>query len=83
MGNVAASGGYYVACGTDIIYADEATITGSIGVVGGKLATSGLWNKVGISWKAYGRGANAAIMSTSHPFNDSQRAARSPAKLDG
>ncbi len=73
MGNVAASGGYYVACGTDIIYADEATITGSIGVVGGKLATSGLWNKVGISWKAYGRGANAAIMSTSHPFNDSQR----------
>ena len=40
MGNVAASGGYYVLCGSDVVYADEATITGSIGVVGGKLATS-------------------------------------------
>src|SRR5262249_5281129 len=33
MGNVAGSGGYYVACGADTIYADEGTITGSIGVV--------------------------------------------------
>ena len=40
MGNVAGSGGYYVACGADTIFADEATITGSIGVVGGKLATT-------------------------------------------
>lgn len=73
MGNVAASGGYYVACGSDVIYADDSTITGSIGVVGGKLATSGLWNKVGIRWRGYGRGENAAIMSTSHPFTDAQR----------
>ncbi|HEY4311169.1 MAG TPA: signal peptide peptidase SppA [Pirellulales bacterium] len=73
MGNVAASGGYYVACGTDVIYADDSTITGSIGVVGGKLATLGLWNKVGINWKAYGRGENSAIMSTSHPFTEAQR----------
>jgi len=74
MGNVAASGGYYVACGSDLIFADESTITGSIGVVGGKLATSGLWNKLGIQWKGYGRGANAAMLSTSHPFTDGQRA---------
>ncbi|HVU85883.1 MAG TPA: signal peptide peptidase SppA [Pirellulales bacterium] len=73
MGNVAASGGYYVSCASDVVYADEATITGSIGVVGGKLATSGLWNKVGINWKGYGRGVNASIMSSSHPFTDSQR----------
>ena len=73
MGNVAASGGYYVSCGSDLVFADESTITGSIGVVGGKLATSGMWNHVGINWKGYGRGANAAILSTSHPFTDSQR----------
>ena len=72
MGNVAGSGGYYVACGTDMVFADEATITGSIGVVGGKLATSGLWDKVGIKWKSYGRGANAAILSTAQPFTEAQ-----------
>ncbi len=73
MGNVAASGGYYVACGSDTIIADQSTITGSIGVVGGKLATGGLWNKIGINWKAYSRGANAAILSTSQPFTEAQR----------
>ena len=40
MGDVAGSGGYYVACASDIIFADESTITASIGVVGGKLATT-------------------------------------------
>ncbi len=40
MGDVAGSGGYYVACASDVIFADESTITGSIGVVGGKLATT-------------------------------------------
>src|SRR5207245_5907004 len=39
MGNVAGSGGYYVACGSDVIFADKATITGSIGVVSGKFVT--------------------------------------------
>src|SRR6185436_17913628 len=56
MGNVAGSGGYYVACGSDIIFADESTITGSIGVVGGKLATGEMWDKAGIQWKGYQRG---------------------------
>ncbi|MBI2826354.1 MAG: signal peptide peptidase SppA [Planctomycetia bacterium] len=74
MGNVAGSGGYYVACGSDLIFADRSTITGSIGVVGGKLATSGLWSKIGIQWKAYARGANAAILSTARPFTDAERA---------
>ncbi len=36
MGSVAGSGGYYVACGAEKIYADATTITGSIGVLGGK-----------------------------------------------
>ena len=52
MGNVAGSGGYYVACASDIIFADESTITGSIGVVGGKLVTTDMWEKVGITFKA-------------------------------
>ncbi|MEZ6082854.1 MAG: S49 family peptidase [Phycisphaerae bacterium] len=42
MGNVAASGGYYVSCGADKIIADPMTITASIGVVGGKVVTTGM-----------------------------------------
>ncbi|HJT36098.1 MAG TPA: signal peptide peptidase SppA [Pirellulales bacterium] len=73
MGGVAASGGYYVSCGAETIFADEATITGSIGVVGGKLATTNLWNKLGIKWKGYQRGANASILSSMQVFTPEQR----------
>ena len=59
MGNVAGSGGYYVACGADMIFADSTTITASIGVVGGKIVTTGGWNKLGINWKANQRGEMA------------------------
>ena len=47
MGDVAGSGGYYVACGADTIFADATTLTGSIGVLGGKLATTEMWRKIG------------------------------------
>jgi protease-4 len=50
MGNVAGSGGYYVACGADTIFADETTITGSIGVVAGKFVTNPMWDKIGITF---------------------------------
>ena len=73
MGDVAASGGYYVTCETDTIFADEATVTGSIGVVGGKIATGSLWDKFGIRWKAYQRGTNASILSTANAFTPEQR----------
>jgi protease-4 len=73
MGDVAASGGYYISCAADAIFADEATITASIGVVGGKLITTGLWDKLGINWVAHKRGANADIFTSSHAFNDDQR----------
>jgi len=75
MGNVAASGGYYVACGTDTIFAEESTITGSIGVVVGKFATTGMWNKLGISFTPIERGKNAAMMSSATVFSESERAA--------
>ena len=72
MGDVAGSGGYYVACGADTVFADASTITGSIGVVGGKLATTEMWNKIGISWKEYNRGANASLMSSARIFTPEQ-----------
>lgn len=73
MGDVAGSGGYYVACASDTIFADEATITASIGVVGGKLVTTSMWNKLGINWVGYKRGANSDIFSGSQRFDESQR----------
>jgi protease-4 len=73
MGDVAGSGGYYVACGADTIFADEATITGSIGVVAGKLATRDMFGKIGVTWKEYHRGANAALLSSSNIFTAEER----------
>ena len=73
MGGVAGSGGYYVACGAETIFADASTITGSIGVVGGKLATTPMWDKIGISWDATKRGANADMLSSSAVFSEEQR----------
>ena len=73
MGDVAGSGGYYVSCAADAIFADEVTITASIGVVGGKLITKGLWGKLGINWVPYQRGARADIFNSDRPFNDDER----------
>jgi protease-4 len=73
MGDVAGSGGYYVACASDVIFADEATITASIGVVGGKLATADMWKKVGVTFKTYKRGENAGLLSSGDPFTAGER----------
>ncbi len=73
MGDVAGSGGYYVACASDVIFADEATITASIGVVGGKLATTDMWKKVGVTFKAYRRGENAGLLASNDPFTQAER----------
>ena len=82
MGNVAGSGGYYVACGPTRSYADEATITGSIGVVGGKLATTDMWNKIGINWKEYGRGAQRRRSSARPRRSPSRNASKMQAWMD-
>jgi protease-4 len=73
MGDVAGSGGYYVACAADTIFADASTITGSIGVVGGKLVTTGAWEKIGIHFKEYKRGENAGMMGSSAVFSPAER----------
>lgn len=72
MGGVAASGGYYVSCGADRIYAEAGTITGSIGVVGMKLVLGGAFEKLGISTHVTQRGRNAGAMSMMKPFNDEE-----------
>jgi protease IV len=74
MGDVAASGGYYIAMGTDKIVAAPGTVTGSIGVVGGKMAIRGLYQKLGITTETIERGKNSGLFASSGPFTDSQRA---------
>jgi protease-4 len=74
MGNVAGSGGYYVACAADTIFADPSTMTGSIGVVTGKLVTTEMWKKIGVTFKPYQRGANAGLLASDEPFTESERA---------
>jgi protease-4 len=73
MGDVAASGGYYVAMGSDAIVAEPGTITGSIGVFGGKFSLHGLYDKLGISKEILTRGRHAAVFSTYQPWNDEER----------
>jgi protease-4 len=73
MGDVAGSGGYYIAMGADRIFADPGTITGSIGVVGGKFALNGLYNKIGITTDVISRGKNSGVLNVTNGFNDSER----------
>ena len=75
MGDVAASGGYYISMGADKIFVEPGTITGSIGVVGGKLAIGGLLEKVGITTDVVSIGKNNGIFSTDSPFTPSEREA--------
>jgi protease-4 len=69
MGGVAASGGYYVSAGADAIFAEPGTITGSIGVYGGKISLAELYGKVGIGSTTWTRGRKAAMWSSSRPFD--------------
>lgn len=75
MGDVAGSGGYYVACATETIVAEPSTITGSIGVVSGKMATGELWERLGINFSPIARGKNAALLGSLKVFTDSEREA--------
>lgn len=72
MGNVAGSGGYYVAMGADKIVAQPGTITGSIGVVAGKMLTEGFWEKLGITWDYAHVGENALFWSSGKDFTPEQ-----------
>jgi protease IV len=69
MGDVAGSGGYYVAAAADKIVAQPATLTGSIGVLAGKLVVSELFKKLGVSTDSAQIGANAAMFSSASDFS--------------
>ena len=73
MGNVAASGGYYISMGCDKIFAEPGTLTGSIGVVGGKIVTGGLMRKAGVTTDVISFGKNSNLFSTSEPFSPEGR----------
>jgi protease-4 len=75
MGGVAGSGGYYVSIPGDTIFAEETTITGSIGVVGGKFVWKDLMEaKLGITTTEFDRGKHAGLMSMNRPWDDDERA---------
>ena len=69
MGDVAGSGGYYVAAAADKIVAEPATLTGSIGVLAGKLVVADLLKKAGVSTDSAQVGANAAMFSPTVEFS--------------
>jgi len=72
MGAVAASGGYYIAMAADVIVANAATITGSIGVVTGKLVARELKDRLGVGSDVVRTNANADAWSVNSPFTDAQ-----------
>jgi protease-4 len=81
MGDVAASGGYYVAAPADKIIAEPATLTGSIGVLAGKIVLGGLMDKLGITTDSAQRGVNAGMFSATEDFSPQARE-RLNAELD-
>ncbi|MBO0678904.1 signal peptide peptidase SppA [Mycolicibacterium sp. S2-37] len=74
MGSVAASGGYYVSMGADAIVANPGTITGSIGVVTGKLVARELKGRLGVGSDSVRTNANADAWSPNAPFTPEQQA---------
>jgi protease-4 len=82
MSGYAASGGYWIASAGDKIVAEPATLTGSIGVFGGKFVLAGLWQKLGVHWDSISVGANAEMFSSNTHFTDKQLA-RFESLLDG
>jgi protease-4 len=72
MGNLAGSGGYFVAMAADKIVAEPGTITASIGVLGGKMLTSGLWDKVGLSWDEVHQGENATMFTGTQDYTPAE-----------
>jgi protease-4 len=81
MGDLAGSGGYFVAMDADKIVAQPGTITASIGVLGGKFLSSGFWKKIGLSWDQVHDGANATIWTSTMDYTP-QEWARFEAWLD-
>jgi protease IV len=74
MGDVAASGGYYVAMPANVIVAQPGTLTGSIGVVVGKFALGGTMDKLGVGIAGVESGRYAGMLSPVRPYSREERA---------
>ncbi|MDY7093038.1 MAG: signal peptide peptidase SppA [Acidobacteriota bacterium] len=74
MGDLAGSGGYFVAMHADKIVAQPGTITGSIGVLGGKLITRDMWNKIGMTFDSVQTSTNASMFSSQQDYSESEYA---------
>jgi protease-4 len=72
MGDLAASGGYFVSMASDVIVAEPATLTGSIGVFGGKLQTTGLFQRFGVNVESLGEGRHALMFSPQTGFSEDE-----------
>jgi protease-4 len=69
MSDLAASGGYYIAMPAQVIVAQPSTLTGSIGIYGGKIVTGGIYEKLGAHIEGTSIGRNAELDSPVRPFN--------------
>jgi protease-4 len=69
MSDLAASGGYYIAMPAQVIVAQPSTLTGSIGIFGGKVVTGGVYNKLGMNIESTSIGKHAEINSPARPYN--------------
>lgn len=75
MASMAASGGYWIAAYADRIFAQPTTLTGSIGVVGGKVAIGDMWDKIGVNWNdEVAWGQNAGIWSINSKYSETEAA---------
>lgn len=73
MADYAASGGYFIALAGDHLIAEPSTITGSIGVLGGKMVLADLWKKLDVNWGEIKFGNNAGILSANHNFSEEEK----------
>jgi protease IV len=69
MSDLGASGGYYIAAPAEAIVAEPSTLTGSIGIVGGKFVTGGVYEKLGANLDAASIGKHAEMNSPIRPYN--------------
>ena len=74
MSDVAASGGYYIACNANKIVAEPTTVTGSIGMFLGKPVLKGFYNWLGVSNEYVTRGKNAGVFRESEKWTDDEKA---------
>jgi protease-4 len=73
MSDLAASGGYYVALPANVLVAQPSTLTGSIGIFGGKFVTGGLYEKLGARIESVSTGRHAEMNSPARPFTAGER----------